>query len=211
MRTQLDHLVICVSDLDELADRLLDKWGLASVVGGRHQGHGTANRIVPLGDSYLEFVTVVDVEEAGTSRFGSFVAERMQSPPGVDALCLRTDKIDAVCSRLDLEATAMSRETPDGTRLAWRLAGLERALNDGVPFFIQWEVAEEGLPGRTEVDHQVEVLGVRVSVGGDPEFMLAWLGEVQGVSVVSGGPGLSGAIATSGGVIDLPAALSFDR
>ena len=101
---------------------------------------------------------MVDDEEAAISPFGSFVAERIQSPPDVDALCVRTDDIDLVCDRLDLEPISMSRENPDGRRLAWRLAGLERALVDGLPFFIQWEVPEDDLPARAEVDHGVEVL-----------------------------------------------------
>jgi hypothetical protein len=40
------------------------RYGLASIEGGRHPGWGTANRIIPLGDAYIELVTVVDDEEA---------------------------------------------------------------------------------------------------------------------------------------------------
>lgn len=45
----IDHLIVCVGDLDEAARSFKDRLGLNSVEGGRHPGHGTANRIIPLG------------------------------------------------------------------------------------------------------------------------------------------------------------------
>src|SRR5687767_15772991 len=41
--------------------------GLASVDGGRHRDFGTANRIIPLGSTYLELVAVVDPGAAARS------------------------------------------------------------------------------------------------------------------------------------------------
>ena len=45
--------------------------------GGRHPGHGTANRIVPLGSSYIELMAVVDRVEADSSPLGSWVERRL--------------------------------------------------------------------------------------------------------------------------------------
>jgi hypothetical protein len=50
----LDHVIVMVQDLDAAARRCYEATGLASVAGGRHPGHGTGNRIVPLGGSYIE-------------------------------------------------------------------------------------------------------------------------------------------------------------
>ena len=66
----IDHVVLACADLDVAAAHLLERHGLASVPGGRHPGWGTANRIVPLGGSYVELITVVDAEEALQSQFG---------------------------------------------------------------------------------------------------------------------------------------------
>src|SRR5262245_53549604 len=60
----IDHVILLAADLDHAAARLLKTHGLASLPGGRHPGHGTGNRIVPLGDSYLELMGVVDEVEA---------------------------------------------------------------------------------------------------------------------------------------------------
>ena len=74
--------------------------GLASSAGGRHPGWGTANRIVPLGETYLELVTVVDEAEAAQSAFGRWVAA---SRPGAPfGWAVRTDDLDAVAARLGL-------------------------------------------------------------------------------------------------------------
>jgi hypothetical protein len=71
---ELDHVLIAVADLDAAAQEVQDRYGLASVEGGRHQGLGTANRIVPLGETYLELVAMVDDDEAAAGGFGSWVA-----------------------------------------------------------------------------------------------------------------------------------------
>ena len=49
-----------MSDLAAAAREIEARHGLASIEGGRHPGWGTANRIVPLGSSYLELVAVID-------------------------------------------------------------------------------------------------------------------------------------------------------
>ena len=72
----IDHVIVVVDDLDAAAARLLDEHGLASLPGGRHEGHGTGNRIVPLGPDYLELMAVVDADEAVGSPLGAWVAER---------------------------------------------------------------------------------------------------------------------------------------
>ena len=48
---KLDHVIVAVSDLATAARELAALHRLDSVVGGRHPGWGTENRIVPLGES----------------------------------------------------------------------------------------------------------------------------------------------------------------
>jgi hypothetical protein len=51
---ELDHVLIAVADLSSAAREMEKSYGLASVEAGRHAGWGTANRIVPLGETYLD-------------------------------------------------------------------------------------------------------------------------------------------------------------
>jgi hypothetical protein len=203
MSLAVDHLVICVPTL-EFGVRYANGLGLASIPGGRHAGHGTANRIVPLGDNYLELVAVVDEHEAARSVFGSWVAIRARSDASVDAVCLRTSDLDEVCGRLDLIPISMSRVRPDGVELTWRLVGLEQALGDGLPFFIEWGVPDARLPGRARVRHPggpayVEDLVLR----GDSARLELWTAGTERVHIREGEAGASVTIRTRSGDFSL--------
>ena len=205
---ELDHVILVVDDLATAAQRLYDEHGLASAEGGRHPGHGTGNRIVPLGNDYLELMAVVDAAEAATSPLGAWVAERAGPDPVAAAVCIRTDDIDAVAGRLGLEAEPMSRRRPDGATLSWRLCGLAEALSpEALPFFIQWDIDPEDHPGRTEVDHAVAPVGIaRVEIGGGPASLAQRLdGADLPIRAVGGRPGIGRvAVSTQGGDLVLP-------
>ena len=186
---QLDHVLVAVPDLAAAAADFEERYGLASVEGGRHPGWGTANRIVPLGDAYLELVAVVDEAEASESPFGSWVADALAA--GHRRLlgwAVRTQELDAVAARLGLEPQPGSRARPDGSELRWRTAGVEHALSEPcLPFFIEWD-AGVVLPGRA-----AEPVGTieRLDVTGDPNRISAWLGEHPlPVAVDSGAPAI---------------------
>ena len=90
---ELDHVLIPLADLSRAVSEFEGRYGLVSVEGGRHADWGTANRIVPLGDRYLELVAVVDPAEASQS-FGRWVANaRAGQPLG---WAVRTDDLGAV-------------------------------------------------------------------------------------------------------------------
>ncbi len=187
MNLMIDHLIVCVGDLDEGARSFRDRFGLDSVEGGRHPGHGTANRIVPLGDSYIELVAVVDPSEADASPFGRWASGRVGATGVVDAISVRTDDLSAVCTRLDLEPTAMSRLRPDGVELKWSVAGLELAVEEFLPFFIEWYVPQDQMPGRADVIHDRNVTGVEeVVLSGDRARLARWTEDIPNICCVAG-------------------------
>src|SRR4051795_3390277 len=98
----IDHVVIPMGDLASAASVLESKYGLMSVEGGRHPGWGTANRIVPLGDAYLELVAVAAAAAAAARAFGAWVAAGLASGGGPLGWAVRTDRIDDVARRLGL-------------------------------------------------------------------------------------------------------------
>jgi Glyoxalase-like domain len=207
---RIDHVIHAVDDLDAAGAVLFDREGLASVAGGRHEGWGTANRIVPLGESYLELIAVVDVDEAEGSEFGRAVRRATTEDRPLVGWVVATDDIDAVASRLDLEVEQKSRETADGSTLSWRLAGLERAMKTGaLPFFVQWDVPPERQPGAAEVSHETDPRGIAwVEVcADDRDEVREWLGEDAGdlpLRITDGDPSLAAAaIETAGGEIVL--------
>jgi catechol 2,3-dioxygenase-like lactoylglutathione lyase family enzyme len=173
---ELDHVVVAVRDLDEAAARFEEDFGLTALPGGRHPGFGTANRIVPLGTSYVELMAIVDEDEP--SAFASLVTRTFESGEGLGALCLRTDDIEAVATRIGTPVATSGRTRPDGVQLRWKLAGLEQTLAQGLPFFIQWDVGPGDHPGETAVTHRSgagELLWVEL--GGDPDAIADRVGE----------------------------------
>jgi hypothetical protein len=188
----IDHVLVAVRDLDEAAERLYEQTGLASAAGGRHGGHGTGNRIVPLGDSYLELMAVVDRGEAEASPAGSWLEQRLvEVGEGPAALCLHTDDLEAIAVRTGHPPLPMSRTRPDGVRLDWHLVGLEAAFTEGLPFFIEWHIDRTAHPGRTVVEHRRAPAGIDwVELGGDEERLASWLGPHElPIRYVDGEPG----------------------
>ena len=183
---ELDHVLIAVADLRAAAAAFESLYGLTSVEGGRHVGWGTANRIVPLGDAYLELIAVVDWDEAAGSAFGQWVASGQAGQPF--GWAVRTDELDEVVQRLDLNVRPGSRPTADGGVLRWRIAGIEQAASEPfLPFFIEW--APGGLfPGWTAVHHKAGAAEItQLIVSGDPDRLSVWLGTLPLAIVVSAG------------------------
>jgi hypothetical protein len=114
---ELDHVLIAVADLAAAAREIEARHGLASIERGRHPGWGMANRIVPLGESYLALVTVVDEADAAQSSFGSWVARLRCKPARLLGWAVRTYELEDVAVRLDSTIGAGSRATRSRQRL----------------------------------------------------------------------------------------------
>lgn len=201
---QLDHVVYAVRDLDEAAERFRAELGLASVVGGRHAGWGTGNRIVPLGEQYVELISVVDGAEAADSGFGRTMVAFLEGGDRPWTVVCRTDELDAIASRLDLEVTEGSRTRPDGQVIAWRAAGFEDPRRERhMPFFIEWRLpSADTYPGRAEAGHTVRPRGIAwVRVTGDGGRLADWLGGADlPIRAAAGDPGVAAfAVSTDDG------------
>ena len=201
----IDHVILATADIYATSARLERDHGLVSLPGGRHAGHGTGNRIVPLGDAYIEIMGIVDEEEAAASPMGVWLREQTAAGDRVAALCLRTDArgLDATAERLGLRPLPMSRDAPGGVTLTWRLAGLAEAMADpSRTFFIDWQVPPDLHPARGDARHRVRPTGFAwAELAGDPDAIRAWLGdEVPGVRVAAAAePGVRAVVALAAG------------
>jgi hypothetical protein len=140
---RIDHVIYATSDLDAAASRIESELGLTAAPGGRHEGHGTHNRIVPLGGGYLELMAVADPQEAAGSPIGSALQSRLADQgDGLFAWSVAVDDVNEVASRLGLPVTTVAREG-----MTARLVGVAEALpNPVLPFFIERDegVADPG-------------------------------------------------------------------
>ncbi len=177
---ELDHVLLAAVDLTEAARELERRHGLLAVEGGRHPGWGTENRIVPLGDAYLELIAISDEAEAACTVFGRWLADRRSEPYAPLGWAVRTSSIDDRAGALGLAVELGSRARPDGSVSSWRLAGVaEAAAAPFLPFFIEW-AAGTVLPGRAPVQHPAGEVGVeRLVLHGDDGRLTDWLGGLS--------------------------------
>jgi hypothetical protein len=177
---ELDHVLVAVADLAKAGQEFEERHGLASIEGGRHPAWGTANRIVPLGDSYLELIAVIDAAKAAESAVGRWVAHGVTDPARPLGWAVRTSDLDEIARRLDLSVSAGSRVTPDGGQLSWRTAGMDQAIAEpGLPFFIEWAPGTK-LPGEADIRHPAGKARLsRLVLHADPNRLAEWLGIHQ--------------------------------
>ena len=144
----IDHLVIAVRDPDAAASVLEATLGLAVTGGGRHEGRGTFNRLVFLGDTYLELIGVDDVHLVGTAETNAVGRAALDllddGREGLATLALATDDAAAEVARLRASGSAIgdpvpgSRARPDGEVVRWTTAFPELGP-EAPPFLIEHE------------------------------------------------------------------------
>jgi Glyoxalase-like domain len=190
--------VIAVADLAEAARSIEVRHGLTSIEGGRHPGWGTANRIVPLGEAYLELVAIVDEAEAAQSPFGRWVAAAHPTPRPL-GWAVRTHELDDFARRLDLTVAAGARAGRNGELVRWRVAGVERATAEpSLPFFIEWGHGTP-LPGRATASHRAGAVQIaKLRLDGDADRVAAWLGVHRLPITVRPGPPAVASIVLTG-------------
>ena len=123
----IDHVVIAVDDPDAVAASLEQTLGVRASGGGRHERLGTFNRLVWLGDSYLELVGVFDRTMAETSWLGRPVVASLDRGGGLATWAVA---IDDLAGHLRWTASGATltrpiegeRRRPDGRRVRWRLS-----------------------------------------------------------------------------------------
>ena len=200
MTEGIGNVIYGVVDLDAAAERLRGE-GLEVVEGGRHERFGTRNRIVPLGDSYLELLTVEDRGLAEQSEFGRSLLARIVDGDRLTRWSIRLsdgDRIDEVAAELDLEVDDRSRAHPDGRTLRWRSAGMAPSLREpSRPFFMQWPDAD--WPGHEPATHRARLVAVSLLVP-DRDALTTWtLGLDLPLEVSDGPPDLCSVTLDVGG------------
>jgi Glyoxalase-like domain len=139
----IDHLVIAVADPDAAAAEIQTALGLEPGGGGRHDRLGTFNRLVWLGDSYLELIGVFDPGLAASSWVGAPTLRALETGGGLATWAIATATIDA--DIVDLRATNTDlappmdgeRTRPDGEIVRWRLAAAPTLGSTRPPFLIE--------------------------------------------------------------------------
>ena len=203
LEATIDHLVYATPDLEATVAEIIKSWGVTPTEGGRHDGRGTRNALLAIGGgTYLEVIgpDLGQPEPPGPRPFG---IDALAEPAlvawaaGVPNLDLwiawaRSRGVDAG------EAAGMSRTTPTGETLRWRLTP-PPSDNDGVlPFLIEW-------PGTTPAATAATGVTLMSFVLSHPSTALASRVAEYGVAAtVEPGPAsLTATLLTPSGVVEL--------
>ena len=205
MTAALDHLVWAVPDLERDVASLAARTGVQPVPGGRHEGFGTANLLVALsGDlgrgGYLEIIGP-DPAQPGFTGHRPFLVDP-DRPARLATWAVRVTDLDAVVDGARSagyepgDIRSMSRATPTGERLEWRLTPPDASFDGVVPFLIDWgstphpssrampEIELRAFhathPRPDEVQAALAAIGAHLPVGLGPPSLVAELGTPNG-------------------------------
>src|SRR5438067_6346056 len=127
MLTGLDHIIIGVNDLEQATTIFSKKLGLVASGGGIHPSSGTANRIIVIGDTYLELIAVRTPTEAQQS-----LLERLAKGDGYLNFVLSSNDIAADSAAMASRGVSIFGPIPgqlvaEGARIrSWLRTNVER-------------------------------------------------------------------------------------
>src|SRR5690242_3457108 len=141
----LDHIIIGVNNLGEATRTFQEDLGLAVSGGGIHPTGGTANRIIVIGDTYLELITVRDRAEAQQS-----MLDRLAKGDGYLNFVLASNDISADSQAMVKRGISIIGPnagelcSANDRRRGWIRTDVERPdLTQHYPFLIQHDSSGE--------------------------------------------------------------------
>ena len=139
MLTALDHIIIGVNNLEQATQIFAENLGLLASGGGNHPSGGTANRIIVIGDTYLELISVRDPAEAQQS-----MLDRLTKGDGYLNFVLTSNDIEADSAAMRRRGVAIIGPNPGqlnasgGRSRAWSRTDIQQPdLTQHYPFLIQ--------------------------------------------------------------------------
>jgi len=141
MLTRVDHVMICVPDLERGIDAYR-RIGFNIYPGGAHTGRATHNAIAFTGEEYIEVLSIRDRSAVAAGSADEGLSRYLDEGGGFRVIALQSDDLEADVAAMRRRGVDVGeirdggRRTPAGQELRWRAA----FPGSGVPlpiFFIQ--------------------------------------------------------------------------
>ena len=141
MLARIDHVMICVPDLERGVDAYR-RMGWDIRPGGVHPGKGTHNAIAFNAEDYLEVLGLRDRDEYLRASPGGGLLDFLARGGGIRYVAIQSDDLDADVKAMRSRGVDVgdpepgARKTPDGRELRWKAASL--GAKNALPiFFLQ--------------------------------------------------------------------------
>lgn len=150
---RLDHVVYFTKKVPKQIVAEQQKLGRHAVVGGHHEKWGTQNALLYTRNAYVEWLSVerMDIAKQAGHPLTDLLLYDLESGEGWGTICISVKDIESFNREIKNKGFRTSgvfnaqRKTPDGQLCKWKMLFAEQPeLNKlPLPFFIQWEEAEE--------------------------------------------------------------------
>lgn len=161
MMLALDHIAVSAETLEAGADWVEMALGVPLAGGGKHPHMGTHNRLLSLGDLYLE-VIAIDPAAPNPGHPRWFSLDDFRGPPRLTNWICRTDDLDAALAASPAgTGTATDLQRGD---YRWRFAVPPTGklpFDDRFPALIQWQ--GDLHPAKSLRDHGIRLTGLQIT------------------------------------------------
>lgn len=177
MMLALDHLAVSAASLEEGANWVEMALGVAPTGGGKHSNMGTHNRLLSLGDLYLE-VIAIDPAAPKPTHPRWFDLDHFRGAPRLTNWICRTEDLDAALGSAP-EGTGTATDLARGD-YRWRFAVPPTGklpFDDCFPALIQWQ--GDLHPAKTLRDHGIRLTRLEITHPHAPVLRTALAGLVD--------------------------------
>lgn len=150
---RLDHVVYFTKKVPTQIVAEQQKLRRHAVVGGHHENWGTQNALLYTRNAYIEWLSVerMDIAKKAGHPLTDLLLYDLEAGDGWGTICVSVKDIELFNREIKNKGFRTSgvfnaqRKTPDGQLRKWKMLFVEQPeLNKlPLPFFIQWEEAEE--------------------------------------------------------------------
>lgn len=186
MMLALDHLAVSAGTLEAGAEWVERALGVPLAGGGKHAHMGTHNRLLSLGDLYLE-VIATDPKAPKPTWPRWFDLDNFRGPPRLTNWICRTDDLDAALAAAPAgTGTATDLQRGD---YRWRFAVPPTGklpFDDRFPALIQWQ--GDLHPAKALRDHGIRLTGLEITHPQAPALRAALRGLTDPRVTVELGP-----------------------
>ncbi|MCU0826051.1 MAG: VOC family protein [Tabrizicola sp.] len=199
---RLDHLALSAERLEDGVAAVEALLGVSMAGGGQHSAMGTHNRLISLGDLYLEVIAIDPLAPApGRPRW--FDLDRFSGPPRLTNWIVACDDLDTALTTGPQGWGQPMSLTRGEYRWQMAVPADGRLPYDAVcPALIRWQGAQHPAPALPDHGLRLSRLTVRHPLALALKSALGL--DDPRVTFVTGAPDLSAVIETANGPVTLP-------